>query len=110
MLVLLVLSGVGQKRDGTGALDGLRQLTLMLGAVAGHTAGHDLAALVDVAAHAGIHITELLVIDVLDLVNTERTNLAARLAATRTACSTIFGHGKLSFHRRRKSGSFSGFS
>ena len=95
-----LFSGVRQQRDGTGALDGLRQLTLMLGAVAAHAARHDLAALVDVAAHTGVHITELLVIDVLDLVNTERTNLAARLAATRTACSTIFRHGKVSFHRR----------
>ena len=48
-----LLSGVGQQRDGTGALDGLGKLTLMLGAVAAHTAGHDLAALVDVAAHTG---------------------------------------------------------
>ena len=35
----------GQQRDGTGALDGLAQLTLMLGAVAAHPAGQDLAAL-----------------------------------------------------------------
>ena len=92
-----LLSGVGQQRDGTGALDGLRQLTLMLGAVAAHTAGHDLATLVDVAAHTGVHITELLVVDVFDLIDTERTNLAARLTAARTACSTIFRQGSSPF-------------
>ena len=96
-----LLSGVGQQRDGTGALDGLGKLTLMLGAVAAHTAGHDLAALVDVAAHTGVHITELLVVDVFDLIDTERTNLAARLTAARTACSTIFRHGSSPFFTSR---------
>ena len=43
---------VGHQRDGTCALDGLAQLTLMLGTVAAHPAGQDLAALVGEAAQA----------------------------------------------------------
>ena len=86
-----LIDSVGQQRDGTGALDGLRQLTLMLGTGAGHTAGHDLAALVDVTAQT-VHV---LIVDISDLIYAEIADLAARLAATRTLLSfaTIFRQG-----------------
>ena len=59
------------------ALDRDRQLALMLGAVAGHAAGQDLAALGHEATQAG----EVLVIDVLNLIYAELADLAAGLAA-----------------------------
>ena len=66
----------GQQRDGTSALDGLAQLTLMLGAVAGHTAGQDLAALVDETTQT----VDVLVVDVFDLIHTEGAHLTAGAA------------------------------
>ena len=68
----------GQQRDGTGALDGLAQLTLMLGAVAAHPAGQDLAALVGEAAQT----VDVLVVDVLDLIHTEAAHLPAGATAS----------------------------
>ncbi len=80
-----LLNRVGQQRDGTGALDGLGQLALMLGAVAGYTTGQDLAAFVDVAMQP----VRVLVIDVYDLADAEVTHLTAR-TATSTAVRTGF--------------------
>ena len=91
-----LINRVGQQRDGTGALDGLGQLTLMLCAGAGHTAGHDLAALVDITAQT-IHV---LLVDISDLVYAEIAYLAAGFTAARTLFSfaTIFRHGASSYY------------
>ena len=56
-----------------GTLDRDGKLTLMLGAVAGHTAGQDLAALGHKAAETG----QVLIIDMLDLIYAELADLAA---------------------------------
>ena len=68
----------------TGALDGDGQLTLMLGAGTGHTAGQDLAALGNVTAKLG----DVLVVDVLDLLGAEGADLAA-LAGTGSGGGTL---------------------
>ena len=89
--MLILFHRVGHQRDGTGALDGLAQLTLMLGAVAAHPAGQDLAALVGETAQA----VDILVIDVLDLINAEVANLPAGTtssAGARPSFATIFRH------------------
>ena len=80
-----LVSGIGQQRYRTGALDSYRELALVLGAGAGHAARKDLAALVYVTAQ----MHELLVVYMLDLVDTELAHLAARPAATRPARGTI---------------------
>ena len=90
----------GQQRDGTGALDGLTQLTLMLSAVAAHTTGQDLAALVDEATQT----VDVLVIDVFDLIHSEGADLptgTAASAGTRTTLGTFFRHGIASFRLKR---------
>ena len=87
-----LLSGVGQQRDGTGALDGLGKLTLMLGAVAAHTTGQDLAALVGEAAQT----VYVLVVDLFDLIHTEAAYLPTgptASAGTRSSFATFFRHG-----------------
>ena len=66
-MLLQLIHRVGHQGDGTGALDGLAQLTLMLGAIAAHPAGQDLAAFVGEAAQA----IDILVIDVFDLIYAE---------------------------------------
>src|SRR5699024_11058426 len=85
------LGHVGQQRDHTGTLDGRGQLTLMLGAGAGHAAGQDLAALAGVL-HAQAH--HVLVVDVLNFIHAELANLAAGLAAAGAAYpfASIFRH------------------
>ena len=52
--VSLLLGHVRQKRDGSGALDGRRELALMLGTGAGHAPGENLAALTGEAAEPEI--------------------------------------------------------
>ena len=69
----------GEQSDLTGALDGLGQLTLMHGAGAGGSAGQNLGALRKETAQLG----GVLIIDVLDLIDTESTNLTAFTAAAR---------------------------
>ena len=72
---------VGHQGDRTRALDGRRELTLVLCAGAGHAAGQNLAALAGEAAEPG----HILVIDVLDLIHAKRAHLPARLAAAGAA-------------------------
>ena len=72
-----LVGDVGQQGDLTGALDGLGQLTLMHGAGAGGAAGQDLSALGSIAAQLG----SVLIVDALDLVHAEGTDLAALAAA-----------------------------
>ena len=96
---MFLLYRVGQQRDGTGALDGLGQLALMLGAVAGHTAGQDFAALVDVA----VQTAGVLIIDIFDLADAEVAHLAARTAAgaamrTGFPFAAIFRHMYILLH------------
>lgn len=73
----------------TGTLDGDRQLTLMTGTGAGHTAGQDLGALGNEAAQSG----NILVINGFHLVNAEAADLSAALASTAVLVS--FCHGKV---------------
>ena len=62
--MIVLFHRIGHQGDGTCALDGLAQLALMLGTVAAHPAGQDLAALVGEAAQT----IDILVIDVFDLI------------------------------------------
>ena len=59
----------------TRTLDRLGQLALVMRTGAGHTAGQDLAALGHILAQAG----SILVVNVLDFINTESANLAAAI-------------------------------
>src|SRR3954464_12658914 len=68
--------GVGQQRHLTGVLDRLGDLTLLLGAPAGHPPGADLAAVGDELAQQG----GVLVVDRLDAGGLERVGLLLRLA------------------------------
>ena len=91
-----LVSGIGQQRYSTGALDSYRELALVLGAGAGHAARKDLAALVYVTAQ----MHELLVVYMLDLVDTElhtlrrglrpRGRRAARSPLSSDICVTSF--------------------
>jgi hypothetical protein len=70
----------------------------MLGAVAGHTAGQDLAAFVDGTAQA----VDILIINVFNLAHAEIAHLAAGAFSTGTGAlfATIFRHNRFppSFH------------
>ena len=61
------------------ALDSDGQLTLMLGAGAGYTAGNDLSSLREDLAAV---FADGLVVDGLDFINTESTDFSAGLSAT----------------------------
>src|SRR5688572_19681412 len=74
----LVGGDVRQQRHRARALDRVRQLPLVPGAAARDAAGNDLAALRDEVAQP----TNVLVIDELQLVRTELTDLAPPEAAT----------------------------
>jgi len=77
---LLLFSSVyriGHQGDGTGALDGLGKLALVFGAIAAHSAGNDLPALIDKAAKA----IDILIIDILDFIHAESANFPARFTA-----------------------------
>src|SRR5688572_17656662 len=80
---------VGQQAEETRALDGARELTLLLGGDGGDAARHDLAALRDVT-HQQLGI---LVVDLRRIRTRERAGLAA--TEKRTAC-TSFSHGSYS--------------
>ena len=73
-----LVSHVGQQGDVPCALDGDGQLTLMGSAGTGGTAGQDLAALGQVTAE----LSGILVVDVLDLIDAEGTNLLPLVAWT----------------------------
>ena len=77
------IGGVGHQGHGAGALDRHGQLALVLGAGAGHAAGQNLAALAGEPAKP----SDILVIDVLNLIYAESTDLPARLAAAGTPSS-----------------------
>ena len=99
---------VGQKRDGTGALDSLGQLTLMLRAVAAHAAGQNLAALIDETAQA----VDVLVINVFNLIHAEGADLptgTTTSARTRTTLRAFFRHecDLLFIHLKSQFGTFS---
>src|SRR6476659_1845370 len=81
----VLANDVGQPAEETRALDGARELTLLLGGDGGDAARHDLAALGDVT-HQQLGI---LVVDLRRIGTRERAGLAA--AEERTAC-TSFGH------------------
>ena len=85
-----LVRGVGHESDGSRALDGGRELALMLCTGTGHAAGKDLTALAGETAKTG----NVLIIDMLDLIYAERADLPARLAATGTAyaIASIFRH------------------
>ncbi len=68
-----LLSSIRQQRDMARAFDSLCQLALMARARAGHTAGQDLPAL----RHILSQFPGVFVIDVRNLVHTERAYLAA---------------------------------
>ena len=68
---------VGQQSDLTGTLDGLGQLALMHGAGAGGSAGQNLGALREETAQLG----GILIINVLDFIDTEAAHLTALTAA-----------------------------
>src|SRR5581483_2414583 len=70
-----------QERQIARPLDGLRQLTLVPGAGAGHPAGQDLAALRGERAQD----RDLLEVDVADLLRAEAADLAARGERAATA-------------------------
>jgi hypothetical protein len=76
--------GEGEQRQVPGALDRRRQRALVLGAGAGLTSGLDHPTVGDEAAHP----RDILVIDVLDAIDTESTDLAARERATTTSTAT----------------------
>ena len=93
----------GQQSDLTCALDSDGQLTLMLCAGAGHTAGQDLAALGNISAK----LSSILEVDLFHFINTERTDLStlagthiATLSALRTlgALGTFGTLGSLGIH------------
>jgi hypothetical protein len=77
--LLKSVGDVGQQSDLTSALDGLGQLTLVHSASAGGSPGQDLGALGEEAAQLG----SVLIIDVLNLIDTESTDLTAFTAAAR---------------------------
>ena len=80
-----VLGGVRKQRHVTRALERRREHPLVLGARAALAARVDLATLADVAADA----TDLLVVDLLHLVDAERTDLATRPAPATAASSAV---------------------
>ena len=65
------------------ALDSDGQLTLMLGAGAGYTAGNNLSTFGEILAQTG----NVFVVDLLDSIYTESANLSAGLSATGTIIS-----------------------
>src|SRR5690606_41021382 len=69
-------AGVRQERHLASVLDGGRDVTLVLGAVAGHAARTDLAAVGDELPQQG----RVLVVDVGDLLLAEHANLLLRFA------------------------------
>ena len=80
----ILVSDVGQQSDGAGALDSDLNLSLVLSASTGHTAGQDLAALADELAE----LVGILVVDKSDLVCAEDADLlslAAHEGAGRTS-------------------------
>ena len=81
-----LVAHVGHQSHITGTLDGNRQLTLMESTGTGHTAGNDLSALAHVLAQAG----QILVINVLNAIDAEASNLFA--AAVHRAGRTIHSH------------------
>src|SRR5262245_8851410 len=85
----VLANDVGQQAEETRALDGARELALLLGGHRRDAARHDLAALGDVT-HQELGI---LVVDLGRVRTRERTGLAA--AEKRTAC-TGFSHGSYS--------------
>ena len=85
-----LVSDVGQQSHVAGALDGDLNLSLVLSAGTGHTAGQDLAALADELAE----LVGILIVDKSDLVCTEDADLfslAAHEGAGRTS-SSILSH------------------
>ena len=87
------VSDVGQQSDVAGALDGDLDLSLVLSAGTGHTAGQDLAALADELAE----LVGILVVDEVDLVCAEDADLlslAAHEGAGRTSV-VILSHGSI---------------
>src|SRR6266404_7338113 len=80
---------VRQQTEETRALDGARELTLLLGGDRGDAARHDLAAL----GHVTHQKLGILVVDLRRIRTRERAGLAA--AEKRTAC-TSFGHDSYS--------------
>ena len=87
---ILSVSGVGQQRQMTRALDRCCEVTLMSCAGAGHAARKDLASL----GHEAAQTCDVLVINVLYLVNAEASNLLAGLSA---AVVGSFSHCGFSF-------------
>ena len=84
---LKLVGDVGEKSDVSCALDGLGQLTLMLGAGAGHAAGKDLCALADETAK----LCNILVVNIVNLIGAENANLAALSGTCITVESRTLG-------------------
>ena len=83
-----LVSDVGQQSHVAGALDGDLNLSLVLSAGTGHTAGQDLAALADELAE----LVGILVVDKCDLVcaeNADLLSLAAHEGAGRTSVGIL---------------------
>lgn len=89
------VADVGKKGYLTGALDGGLELSLMLRAVSGDTAGKDLSGFADILAE----LSGILVVDIADLVLTENANFSsAAVGIHRTCCTgSALGFG-LSIH------------
>src|SRR3981081_2656697 len=86
---IVLANDVRQEAEETRALDGARELTLLLGGDRGDAARHDLAAL----GHVTHQKLGILVVDLRRIRTRERAGLAA--AEKRTAC-TSFGHDSYS--------------
>lgn len=80
---LKLLCSIRQQSDVTSTLDSLGQLTLMQGTGTSHTTRQDLATL----GHVSLQLCYVLIINSLNLIYTERTNLSA---ATAAAIGAIF--------------------
>ena len=77
-----LFGNVGQQRDGTRALDGDGELTLVTGTGAGHTAGKDLGALRNELSQ----LRNILVINAVNLVYTEDANLLLSVYRAEGTC------------------------
>src|ERR1700728_1406896 len=89
IIQVLLANDVRQQAEETGALDGARELALLLGRHGGDPARHDLAAL----GHVAHQQLGILVVDLRRVRTRERAGLAA--AEKRTAC-TSFSHDSYS--------------
>ena len=87
---MLSVGNVGKKSSLTSTLDSGVQLSLVLSAGAGDSSGKDLAALADELSQ----LSGVLIVDIIDLVSAEDTNLfsLAEIISARCACGILSIH------------------